>query len=129
MVVFGTVDPAVRARLHARGIEVEETPVVEVLGDEQVTGVRLDDGRTVPVGALFTMGTPRPHDAFVAHLELERSDTPVGSFLTVDPTGRTSSPHIWAAGNVVAPMATVPVAMGAGSTTGAAVNWALGRVS
>ncbi|GAA1853052.1 FAD-dependent oxidoreductase [Microbacterium koreense] len=125
VVVFGTVEPAVRARLHARGVEIEETPVVEVLGDEQVTGVRLEDGRTVPMDALFTMGTPRPHDAFVAHLGLERSDTPVGSFLTVDPAGRTSSSRIWATGNVVAPMATVPVAMGAGSTTGAAVNWAL----
>ncbi|MCW5952791.1 MAG: methyltransferase domain-containing protein, partial [Propionibacteriaceae bacterium] len=48
-----------------------------------------------------------------------------GNFLAVDPTGRTSHPRVWGAGNVVDPGANVPMAIGAGTMTGAAVNFAL----
>src|SRR5690606_39235145 len=101
-------------------------PVVEVLGEGgEVSGVRLGDGRTVAVGAIFTMGEALPHDDFLAHLALDRSDTPFGAFLAVDATGRTSAERIWAAGNVVSPTANVPLSMGAGAMAGAAVNGAL----
>jgi thioredoxin reductase len=46
----------------------------------------------------------------------------VGSFLTVDQTGRTSHPRIWAVGNVSNPMGNVPLAIGAGATAGAMAN-------
>ncbi|WP_137845146.1 FAD-dependent oxidoreductase [Microbacterium sp. 2FI] len=124
--MLGAIDPEIARRLHARGVEIVAEPVVEVVGEgTEVTGVRLRDGRVVAVGALFTMGAVRPHDAFVAHLGLARADTPVGSFLEVDAMGRTSSARIWAAGNVVSPMANVPLSMGAGAMAGAAVNAAL----
>ncbi|MGX1701677.1 FAD-dependent oxidoreductase [Microbacterium sp. NPDC055357] len=126
IVVFGGVEPDVERRLRARGVEIVTEPVVEVLGDgADVTGVRLRDGHTVPVDAIFTMGGASPHDGFLAGLDLERTETPFGAFLAVDATGRTSSPRIWAAGNVVSPMANVPQSMGAGAMAGAAVNGAL----
>ncbi len=74
---------------------------------------------------MFTAGRPRAHDGLLENLDLERTEGAFGSFLTVDELGRTSSPRVWAAGNVVDAMANVPVAVGAGSMTGAAVNMAL----
>ncbi|WP_460707761.1 NAD(P)/FAD-dependent oxidoreductase [Myceligenerans halotolerans] len=130
LVVFtagvGALDPDVEARLRARGVQLVASPVTEVLGDgDAITGVRTADGAIVEVDAIFAGGEPVPHDAFLAHLGLNRSDTPMGSFLAVDETGRTSAERIWAVGNVVNPGATVPMATGAGAMTGGAVNMAL----
>jgi thioredoxin reductase/SAM-dependent methyltransferase len=120
------VDSEMKRRLAARNVEIVTDPVVEVLGEErELTGVRLSGGRVVPLGAIFTAATMRPLDSFLAHLGLDRAETPVGSFLAVDQTGRTSAARIWAAGNVVNPAANVPISMGAGALAGAAVNAAL----
>lgn len=128
VVVFAAIplEHAFERRLRARGVEIVTDAVAELRGDgATLTEVRLENGTVHAVDALFTMGAARPHDDFLAHLGLDRTDTPVGSFLAVDPTGRTSSPRIWAAGNVVNPMANVPLSMGAGAMVGGAVNGAL----
>lgn len=120
------VEPDVERRLRARGVEVVASPVLEVLGDgDAVTGVRTADGRVTPVDAIFTAPQPRPQDAFLAGLDLARTDSPWGSLVAVDPTGRTSDGRVWAVGNVVNPMANVPLSMGTGSFVGGAVNGAL----
>lgn len=120
------VDAAARTRLAARGVTVIDEAVVEVSGDSPaISEVRVAGGQSVPIDALFTAGAPRPHDGFVAELGLTRVDGPMGNLIEVDPLGRTSDPRVWAAGNVVAPFANVPVSMGNGSMTGAAVNAAL----
>ena len=122
----GPLDDDVAARLRARGVALEEAAVAEVLGDGgAVTGVRLVDGRVVELDALFTGAMAQPHDDAVAHLGLDRADTPVGSFLAVDAFGKTSAERIWAAGNVVDPGATVPMSSGAGARVGGMVNMAL----
>lgn len=113
-------------RLRARGVRLVDEPVVEVLGDgDRLTGVRTADGAVTELDAIFTAGTLVPHDDFLAHLGLDRTDTPMGSFLAVDPTGRTSNDRIWAAGNVTNPGANVPVAISAGTMAGAMANMAL----
>jgi thioredoxin reductase len=125
---LGALDPEMEERLRARGIELVAAPVTEVIGDgDRVTGVRTSDGRVTPVDAIFTAGLPRPHDGFLAHLDLARTASPFGSdaTLTVDFAGKTSGRRIWAIGNVVNPTATVPMSIGAGATTGGAVNAAL----
>lgn len=109
--------------LRSRGVQLVAEPVVEAIGvGAQLTAVRTADGREYPLDAAFTAGTLRPHDGFVAHLDLARTDTIVGSFLEVDMMQRTSHPRIWAAGNVTNPMATVPASMATGMMAGAAVN-------
>lgn len=117
------VPPQTVARLASRGVQVEMTPVVAVHGTAPaIESVELADGRRVELDAIFTGGRPVPHDTFLAGLDLERSDSPFGSFLTVDQVGRTSDPRIWAVGNVVSPMATVPASIGAGAMAGAGLN-------
>jgi thioredoxin reductase/SAM-dependent methyltransferase len=110
-------------RLRSRGVRLVGEPVVEVLGDgPDLSGVRTAAGEVIGLDALFTAGRPLPHDAFLAGLNLAREDGPFGSVLAVDATGRTSHERVWAVGNVVQPMATVPVVTGAGAMTGAFVN-------
>lgn len=121
------LEPAVRARLEARGARLIDIPPVAITGEDldTIDAVALADGTEVAIDALFTTGRPRPRDGFLAGLDLARTDTPWGRFLSADPTGRTSHPRIWAAGNVVSPMANVPLSMGAGAMAGAAANGAL----
>ncbi|MBB2975214.1 thioredoxin reductase/SAM-dependent methyltransferase [Microbacterium endophyticum] len=121
--LIGGIDDDAAHRLRARGVEIVTEPVVEVFGEGRaVAGVRLESGTTVPLDALFVASMPRPIDGFVSHLGLSRTDSPVGSFLATDAVGTTSHPRIFAAGNVVDPRATVPMAMGAAAGVGAAVN-------
>jgi len=123
---LGELAPATERRLRARGIEIVSSPVVEVLGEgDRMTGVRLADGGTVRVDAIYTSGVLQPNDDFLAGLRLARAETPMGDFLAVDAMGRTSGERIWAAGNVTNPGANVPVSIAAGALVGGAVNMAL----
>lgn len=123
---IGPMDDATIHRLRSRGIRLIASPVTEVLGEgEQVTGVRTSDGNVTELDAIFTAATLRPRDEFLRHLDLDRADTPMGSFLAADPMGQTSSSRIWAVGNVTSPGGNVPMSIGAGASAGAMVNMAL----
>ena len=120
------LDDATRHRLRARGVQLVDSPVAEVAGEgEAIDVVRTADGASHAVDALFTAAQPRTHEAFVEHLGLARTETPFGSYLAVDQAGKTSDERVWAAGNVVNPMANVPMSIGAGTMAGAALNGAL----
>lgn len=113
-------------QLQARGITVVGSPVLAVDGDDTAPlAVHTADGGITEVDVIFTGGVLRPREHAVAHLELARTDTPVGSVIAADAMGATSDPRVWLAGNIANPMATVTVAMAAGSTAGAAVNASL----
>lgn len=123
---LGPLDPAVAAKLLARDLTLVSSPVIAVMGDgAQVKGVRTADGKVTEVDAIFTSGTPIPHDSFLSHLNLERAVTPAGDLMAVSPSGRTSNSRIWAVGNVVSPFANVPMAIGAGTLAGADINGVL----
>jgi thioredoxin reductase len=61
-----------------------------------------------------------PHDdGLVTGLGCDTNDA---GFVTVDATGRTSNPGVWAAGNVVDPRAQVITSAGQGSAAAIAIN-------
>lgn len=123
---LGGLSPEAERRLRSRGVALVPEPVVEVVGEgTSIDVVRVEGGGEIAVDAIFTAGAPRPHDDFLAPLDLARTELPFGSFLEVDFAGRTSHERVWAVGNVVSPMANVPLSIGAGSMTGGAVNGAL----
>lgn len=123
---LGELGEEANNRLRSRGLALEPSPVVEILGEGTVIdAVRTADGKKIALDAILTAGTPRTHEAFLAPLALQRHETPFGSFLAVDQAGRTSDERVWAAGNVVNPMANVPMSIGAGALAGASVNAAL----
>ena len=110
-----------RRQLDARGIRIEEGIVTKlVVEDDQLRGVALADGRIVERTAVFVRPGNVPHnDGLVAALGCDVNDA---GFVTVDATGRTSNPGVWAAGNVVDPRAQVITSAGQGSAAAIAIN-------
>lgn len=110
-----------RRQLAARDIRIEDGTVTKlVVENDQLRGVELADGRTVALTAVFVRPGNVPHnDGLVAALGC---DTNGAGFVTVDATGRTSNPGVWAAGNVVDPRAQVITSAGAGSAAAIAIN-------
>lgn len=122
---LGALESATAQRLQSRDIRIVTSRVTGILGDgETISSVRTEDGKVTEIDAIFTAGVPRPHDEFLAGLDLKREDLPSGqgSFIAVDETGKTSHDRIWAVGNVVDPSANVPTSIGTGSLAGGAVN-------
>lgn len=110
--------------LVVRGITVEPRRIASVTSTDGVlSGLRLHDGAELPVDAVFVRPRSLPADELLHSLGAASDPGPDGhNWVTVDATGRTSIPGVWAAGNVVNPAATVPVSAAAGSTAGAAIN-------
>jgi len=112
---------AERRQLDARDITVVTGAVAGlVVEDDRLTAVELVDGRIVPRAALFVRPGIHPHpDGLLAGLGCSFDDT---GFVATDSTGRTTSPGVWAAGNVADPRAQVITAAGAGSAAAIAIN-------
>lgn len=122
----GFLDSTTRRELHARDVTVIDSPLTSIFGDgTSISTVTTADGATHTIDALFAAGEPLPHDHMMASLDLARADTPFGSFIEAGPDGATSHARVWAAGNVVDPMASVPIAMASGATAGARANASL----
>jgi len=116
--------PSDQARaLEARGIEIVIGRVTRLRSvDGVLTGVTLDGGRHVDLDVIFIASRLMPNDGLLDGLGVERDQTPFGSFPKIDAMGATSVSGVWAIGKVANAVANVPVAMGAGSFAGAAVN-------
>jgi len=109
------------ARLEARGVQVAPGTVARLVIDaDRLTGVELHDGRLIPRSAVFIRPVNVPHaDGLLAGLGC---DVDHAGFAVVDTTGRTSTPGVWAAGNVVDPRFQVITSAGAGSAAAIAIN-------
>ena len=78
------------------------------------------DDRVIARTAVFIRPGMAPHaDGRFAGL---RCAVDEAGFVTVDATGRTSTPGVWAAGNAADPRAQVITAAGAGSAAAIAIN-------
>ncbi len=116
-----------RVALAARGVAIEETPVDAILTTEGgVAGVRLADGRTHVLDALFT-GVPfRLASPLAEQLGCDLDETILGPFIRVDPMGQTTVPGVYATGDVTSRMGhNVAGAVGNGYTVGAMVHFSL----
>ena len=113
------------AGMLARGIAIEPRAWASVTADEagRLSGIRLSDDVAIALDAIFLGPRPVPNDGLLTSLGAERAPAfGDGDWVAVDPTGRTGVPGVWAAGNVVNPGASVPIAAGAGNLAGAAIN-------
>jgi thioredoxin reductase len=110
-------------QLAALGVSVV-TPRVErlVLEGAQVRAVEIEGGRSFEMDAVVV--APR----FVARGEIyealggERTVSPFGEHVSVEPRGATAVPGVWAAGNVGDLSSMVVASAAAGMMAGAAVN-------
>ncbi len=116
----GLLSDVERTELVARAIGIVEGAVAGlVVDDDHLSGVQMDDGRTVPLGALFVPPRFVPHDDLLTALGCRTDEQ---GWVVTDPTGLTSVPGVWAAGNVVDPRAQVITAAGAGSAAAIALH-------
>jgi thioredoxin reductase (NADPH) len=109
-----------REQLTARGIRVVEGEVARLSTEgDRLHGVTLAGGQTVERSAVFIGPRFVPLDEL-----LTGAGSAVGEngWVTVDPTGRTSVPGLWGAGNVVDESAQAVKAAGSGAVTAIAIN-------
>ncbi|MEU0244337.1 NAD(P)/FAD-dependent oxidoreductase [Streptomyces sp. NPDC006235] len=95
-------------RLAAAGVEVVPGEVAGlVVEDDRLTGVRLAGGAPSGGGTvharsvLFVAPRPVPQTGLLERLGAELHETPFGAYPVVDPTGLTTVPGVWAAGNAI----------------------------
>lgn len=117
-----------REQLDALGVQhrVGGVAAVETTGDV-LAGVRMTDGRLVPRTAVAVAPVVNGRDDLVVDLGLSTTDLEMGGdvlgrYLTADPSGATTTPGVWAAGNLSAPMAQVVGAAAAGAAAGASMH-------
>jgi thioredoxin reductase len=117
-----------REQLSALGIAVIEGTVAQVEASEGgLTGVRLADGTGVPLDALIVAPRMTARAELLAPLGLSPAEMTmggqvIGTYIEADPSGATSVPGVWVAGNLAAIQAQVITAAAAGLTAGAAIN-------
>ncbi|WP_328869753.1 NAD(P)/FAD-dependent oxidoreductase [Streptomyces sp. NBC_00287] len=110
-------------RLAAAGVKVVPGAVAEVLvEDDRLTGVRLADGSSHAREVLFVAPWAVPQTDLLERLGADLNETPFGAYPVVDPTGLTSVPGVWAAGNAMGFGEQVVNAAAGGYRAGATIN-------
>ncbi|MDV6277014.1 NAD(P)/FAD-dependent oxidoreductase [Rhodococcus erythropolis] len=115
-----SLTPDERARLAAHGVTVVDGPVSGLIRERgELKAVEFDNGQLVARSALFVAPRFIPNDTHLTRLGCKTGPT---GFVAVAPSGATSVPGVWGAGNVVDPRAQVIGAAAAGSTAAIAIN-------
>lgn len=114
------------ARLTARGVTIEHSPVVELLGTApQLEACKLRDGRVVPIHALFTAPAVRMASPVAEQLGCAFDEGPMGPYLRVDDWKQTTVPGVFAAGDAAGPMHNATLASAAGVMAGVGAHASL----
>jgi len=109
-----------REQLVARAIGVVDGRVGRlVVEGDRLHGVELEDGRVVRRDAVFIRPAFTPNSDLLSGLGCATHEN---GWVVADPTGRTTVPGVWVAGNVVNPRAQVITAAGEGSAAAIAIN-------
>ncbi|MER6175788.1 bifunctional NAD(P)/FAD-dependent oxidoreductase/class I SAM-dependent methyltransferase [Streptosporangium sp. NPDC001681] len=115
-------------QLAARGVTLVEGEVaaLETTGD-RLGGVRMRSGELVPCQAVVVAPRFTARAGVLASLGLEPVEQltgghVIGSYVPADPTGATSVPGVWVAGNVADLRAQVIVSAASALNTAAAIN-------
>ncbi|MCP2257066.1 Thioredoxin reductase [Streptoalloteichus tenebrarius] len=109
-----------RERFAALGVRVVDGEVTQLVAHgDRLRGVEMAEGHVVTRDALFVAPRMVPHDALLTTLGCR---TGADGWVITDPSGRTSVPGVWAAGNVVDQRAQVITAAARGAAAAIALN-------
>jgi thioredoxin reductase len=109
-----------QSELAARAITVVEGAIARVVVEnDRLQGVEMTDGRTIPRETVFVPPRLVPNSSLLADLGC---DLDANGWPDHGPTGATSVPGVWVAGNVANPRAQVITAAGEGSAAAIAIN-------
>jgi thioredoxin reductase len=119
-------DEEAAAELVARGVVIERTPVVELLGDApELDAVRLRDGRIVEVDAVFTGAKLVMASPLAEQLGCAFDEAPLGPFIRVDDCNQTTVANVYAAGDAARAMQNATLASASGVMAGVCVHRSL----
>ncbi len=115
-----------RAKLHRRGVKIESSRVKELVGPgDQLDGVRLEDGRLIPVRAVFAGGLQKMASPLAASLGCAFEETPMGPIIRTDVRKETTVPGVFAAGDAATMPANITLSAADGVRAGAGLHHAL----
>lgn len=119
-------EPDVADELCRRGVRIEPARLREVRGDGQdLTAVVLEDGRSMPVDAMFLGPRTRFNSTIATELGCAVDEHPLGSVIRTDDWKLTTVPGVYAAGDITRGAHSVTWASADGVTAGVAVHRAL----
>jgi thioredoxin reductase len=124
----GAFEPeeAQRAALEARGVRVERRPIAALVGDAPaLAGVRLRDGATCGLDALFVGSRTALASPLAAQLGCAVDDGPFGPVLRTDAAKATSVPGVFAAGDAARVPHNASFAVGDGAMAGISAHRSL----
>jgi thioredoxin reductase len=122
------LDAEQAAQLAGRGVRVERTPVVELLGEAPgLEAVRLADGRVIPLQALFTAPEVRMASPLAEGLGCAFEQGPQGPYIRVDDWKQTTVAGVYAAGDAAGPMHNATLASAGGVLAGVGAHQSLAR--
>lgn len=120
------LDDATRAKLAYRDIAIEPAPVTALEGDPKAAvQVRLGDGRSRTVDALYIGTRTRMNSPIAEQLGCEFEDGPFGPIIRTDATKLTTVPGVYAAGDIARVPPNATFASADGVTAGVALHQAL----
>ena len=118
--------PEEAAQLAARGVRIERTPVVELLGEGQATrALRLADGREIVAEAVFTAPKTRVTGTLAEQLGCAFAEGMTGLHIQVDAVQQTTADRVFAAGDAAQPMHNATLASAAGVMAGVSAHRSL----
>jgi thioredoxin reductase len=121
-----TVDDEARARLQARGVAMEPARIVALQGPGQdLSGVRLEDGRIVPIDAMFMVPRTRPGSPIAEQLGCAFDEGPAGPVIRTDAMKMTTVPGVFAAGDAAMMMHNATLASADGVMAGVSLHRAI----
>ncbi|QNK70438.1 NAD(P)/FAD-dependent oxidoreductase [Variovorax sp. PAMC26660] len=120
------LDDEVRQKLQARGVTIEPGRVVGLEGAApDLAGLRIDDGRLVPIDALYVAPRPRMGSPLAEQLGCAIDDGPVAPMIRTDMFKATTVRGVYAAGDIATPFQNATLASADGVFAGVAVHRSL----
>lgn len=117
-----------RALLDARGVSIERTPIVALLGSApDLDAVALADGRTVALNGLFIAPAQRMASPLAQMLGCEFDEGPLGPIIRTDAWKATTVSGVYAAGDAARPMQNATLASADGVLAGVGAHQSLIR--
>ncbi len=119
-------DAATLAQLARRGIAIERGRVTALEGEgKELSAVVLEDGRRVPLDALYLAPDARPASTVHEQLGCETEDGLLGPIVRADEKRATTVPGIFAAGDLARAFSNASIAAGDGVLAGVFAHMSL----
>lgn len=119
-------DEETRARLQARGVAIEPGRIAALEGPgQELSAVRLEGGRLVPLDALFLAPRTRPGSPLAEQLGCAFDDGPFGPVIRTDAMKMTTVPGVFAAGDAAMLMHNATLASADGVMAGVSLHRSL----